>query len=87
MYAIALTKKAAKDRALLAAAGLEKKAKALLQLIADDPYATPPAYEKLVGDLKGMYARRINIRHRLVYMVLESEKTVKVLSMWSHYGE
>ena len=66
---------------------METKARALLHLLAEEPLRTPPACEKLVGDLKGCYSRRINIQHRLVYMVDEDNKIVKVLSMWSHYGE
>ncbi len=87
MYTILMTRKAQKDRALLKQAGLESKARALLGLLAEEPLRTPPACEKLVGDLKGCYSRRINIQHRLVYMVDEEQKTVKVLSMWSHYGD
>lgn len=87
MYTILLTRKAQKDRAYLKQAGLETKARALLSLLAEEPLRTPPACEKLVGDLKGCYSRRINIQHRLVYMVDEDNKTVKVLSMWSHYGD
>ncbi len=87
MYTILLTRKAQKDRALLKQAGLEKKARALLQLLLEDPLRSPPECEKLTGDLKGCFSRRINIKHRLVYMVDEEAKTVKVLSMWSHYGD
>jgi toxin YoeB len=87
MYAVLLTRKAQKDRALLKQAGLETKARALLALLTEEPLRTPPACEKLVGDLKGCYSRRINIQHRLVYMVDEEQRAVKVLSMWSHYDD
>jgi toxin YoeB len=79
------TKQAQKDAKNLAAAGLKTKAESLLAVLAENPYKTLPPFEKLVGDLSGTYSRRINIQHRLVYQVLEHEKTVKVLRMWTHY--
>ena len=79
------TKAAQKDAKNLAATGLKGKALALLEIIAENPFQNPPPYEKLVGDLTGAYSRRINIQHRLVYQVLEAEKIVKILRMWSHY--
>lgn len=87
MYRIVFAKKADKDKSMLKQAGLDGKAKRLLNLIAENPFCNPPEYEKLSGDLKGCYSRRLNIRHRLVYEVYEQEQTVKILSMWSHYGE
>lgn len=85
MYRIVYTKTAVKDIPRLKAAHLAEKAKALLDVIRENPYQTPPGYEKLVGDLDGLYSRRINRQHRLVYEVLEEEKTVKVISLWIHY--
>ena len=85
MYNIVYTKTALKDVPKLKAAGLGNKVKALLDVIRVDPYQSPPSYEKLVGDLKGLYSRRINIQHRLVYQVYEDEKTIKIVSLWSHY--
>ena len=79
------TKQAQKDAKRLAAAGLKTKAQELLNIIATDPFRTPPPFEKLIGDLRGAYSRRINIQHRLVYQVLEEERVVKVLRMWTHY--
>jgi Txe/YoeB family toxin of toxin-antitoxin system len=79
------TKQAQKDAKKLASSGLKPKAEELLALIAEDPYRKPPPFEKLIGDLEGAYSRRINIQHRLVYQVLEDEKVVKVLRLWSHY--
>jgi len=79
------TKAAQKDAKNLTAAGLKDKTLQLLQVLAENPFQNPPPYEKLVGDLTGAYSRRINIQHRLVYQVLEAEKIVKVLRMWSHY--
>jgi Txe/YoeB family toxin of toxin-antitoxin system len=64
----------------------KQKAQALLELLASDPYAQPPPYESLVGDLRGACSRRINIQHRLVYQVLEEQRIVKVLRLWTHYG-
>lgn len=85
MYSVVYYKKALKDIPKLKAAKLDKKAKALIELIKDDPFKNPPPYEKLQGDLRGAYSRRINIQHRLVYEVLEDEKIIKILSMWTHY--
>ena len=82
---LAYSKFALKDSKKLSAAGLKDKAQALLGLLEVDPFQNPPPYEKLVGDLKGVYARRINIQHRLVYEVFRKERTVRVLRMWSHY--
>ena len=66
-------------------ANLDKKAKALVDLISQNPYQIPPPYEKLIGELSGKLSRRINIKHRLVYQVFEEEKTIKIISLWSHY--
>jgi toxin YoeB len=79
------SKYALKDAKKISAAGLKDKARALLELLEIDPYQNPPPYEKLVGDLKGAYSRRINIQHRLVYEVFRKEKTVRILRMWTHY--
>lgn len=84
-WQLVYTKQAQKDAQKLAAAGLKDKAKALLAVIQENPYQTPPPYEKLVGDFAGAYSRRINIQHRLVYQVLQDEQMVKVLRLWSHY--
>ena len=85
MYKIVYTRTAAKDIPKLKAAHLADNAKALLEVIRNDPFQNPPPYEKLVGDLNGAYSRRINIQHRLVYQVYEEEQTIKVLSLGTHY--
>ena len=84
-WRVVYTKRAQKDAKKLAAAGLKSKTQALLELLAEEPLRHPPPFEKLIGDLKGAYSRRINVQHRLVYQVLEEEKVVKVLRLWSHY--
>lgn len=84
-WKLVYTKQAQKDAKKLASSGLKPKAQELLALIAEDPYRKPPPFEKLIGDLAGTYSRRINIQHRLVYQVLEDERVVKVLRLWSHY--
>ncbi|MEW7986831.1 MAG: Txe/YoeB family addiction module toxin [Candidatus Thiodiazotropha sp.] len=84
-WKIVYTKQAQKDAKKLAQSGLKSKAKKLLDIIERNPYQTPPSYEKLVGDLNGAYSRRINIQHRIVYQVIENEKTVKILRLWTHY--
>jgi Txe/YoeB family toxin of toxin-antitoxin system len=84
-WQLVYTKQAQKDAKKIAAGGLRSKAEQLLKLISENPFQTPPPYEKLVGDLSGAYSRRINIQHRLVYQVYEDQKVVKVLRMWTHY--
>ena len=84
-WRVVFTRQAQKDAKKLSSAGLQKKAKKLIQILRDNPYQVPPPYEKLLGDLAGAYSRRINIQHRLVYQVLNDEKIVKVLRMWTHY--
>lgn len=85
MWQLIFTKQAQKDAKKLTAAGLRAKAEKLLDILSENPYKTPPPYEKLLGDLSGAYSRRNNIKHRLVYQVLENEKIVKVLRLWTHY--
>jgi len=85
MYRVKLSKKANMDIKKLKLAELSEKARKLVDLLKENPYTIPPSYEKLVGDLEGMYSRRINIQHRLVYTVNEKEKVVRVLRMWTHY--
>lgn len=84
-WKVVYTKQAQKDAKKLAASGLKPKAEKLLKLIAADPFATPPRFEKLVGDLTGAYSRRINIQHRIVYQVLDEERIIKVIRLWTHY--
>ncbi|HVC16417.1 MAG TPA: Txe/YoeB family addiction module toxin [Rhodanobacter sp.] len=84
-WRVVFTKQARKDARNLASTGLKEKAQALLLVLAENPFQTPPAYEKLVGDLAGACSRRINIQLRLVYQVLQADRTVKVLRMWTHY--
>ncbi|MCK5508165.1 MAG: Txe/YoeB family addiction module toxin [Desulfobacterales bacterium] len=79
------TKQAIKDAKKLSASGLKSKAQKLLDVIKGNPYQNPPPYEKLVGDLKGTYSRRINIQHRLVYQVYKKEHAIKVIRLWTHY--
>ncbi len=85
IYSIVYDKKAVKEIPKLKAAKLDGKAKILIALIRENPYRLPPPYKKLQGDLQGAYSRRINIKHRLVYEVIEEEQSVKIISMWTHY--
>ena len=85
MWQIKISKEAEKDKKLLKAAGLMEKAKKLLNVLSVNPYQVPPSYEKLVGNLKGYYSRRINIQHRIVYRILDDTKTVVIHAMWTHY--
>ena len=84
-WQLVYTRQAQKDAQKLACAGLKAKAQTLLAILAEQPFQNPPPYEKLIGDLSGAYSRRINIQHRLVYQVLETDSVVKVIRMWSHY--
>lgn len=86
-YKLVYTKQAGKDAKKLASSGLKLKVLELLNIISENPYQNPPPYEKLIGDLNNAISRRINIQHRLVYEVLEEVKTIKVIRMWSYYGE
>ena len=85
MYKIQYHKNAVKEIEKLKMNKLDIKAKKLIDIIKENSYQNPPPYEKLTGDLKDYYSRRINIQHRLVYQVIEKEKTVRILSMWTHY--
>ena len=85
MWTLYYTKQAQKDARKLASSGLKTKAQQILTILQSDPWRTPPPFEKLVGDLTGAYSRRINIQHRLVYQVLETEKAVKILRLWTYY--
>ena len=84
-WTVVFTKQAQKDAKKLAAAGLREKAEFLIAVLSENPYQNPPPYEKLLGDLLGFYSRRINLQHRLVYSVIETESIVKVVRMWTHY--
>jgi Txe/YoeB family toxin of toxin-antitoxin system len=85
MWKIVFTKQAQKDARKISSAGLKTKAEDLLKILKSNPYQNPPPYEKLLGDLAGAYSRRINIKHRLVYQILEDEKIIKIIRMWTHY--
>ena len=86
-YKILYSKQALKDAKYLSSAKLDKKAKVLIDILKVNPLQNPPRYEKLLGNLDGSYSRRINIQHRMVYEVRESDKVVRISRMWSHYGE
>ena len=84
-WQLVYTRQAQRDAKKAARAGLRPKIESLLAILAEDPYRSPPSFEKLVGDLAGACSRRINIQHRLVYQILDEERIVKVLRMWTHY--
>jgi toxin YoeB len=84
-YKVVFSRQAAKDAKKIAQAGLKDKTIFLLSILEENPFKSPPPYEKLMGNLSGFYSRRINIQHRLVYEVFEDTKTVRVLRMWTHY--
>jgi Txe/YoeB family toxin of toxin-antitoxin system len=85
MYKLFFTKQAQKDAEKLKNNNLKNKAQELLEIISKNPFQNPPRFEKLIGDLDGAYSRRINIQHRIVYQVMEEEKIVKIIRMWTHY--
>jgi toxin YoeB len=87
IWEIALTKRALKDAKKISQSGLKNKVDKIIKILKTNPYQNPPSYEKLTGDLAGMYSRRINIQHRLVYEVDDENKRVKILMMWSHYDD
>lgn len=84
-WRLVYTKQAHRDAKKLSSSGLKSKAEELLAILAENPYRKPPPFQKLVGDLTGVYSRRINIQHRLVYQVSDEDRVVKVLRMWTHY--
>ncbi len=86
-YRLFFTKQAQKDAKKISQAGLKTQTEELLQILQHNPFSRHPPYEKLLGDLSGAFSRRINIHHRLVYQVYQKEKAVKVIRMWTHYGE
>ena len=85
MHRLVFTKQAQKDAQKISRAGLRHNVQKLLDLLEENPYKNPPRYEKLVGDLTGAFSRRINIQHRLVYQIIDDEKIVKIIRMWTHY--
>ncbi|WP_324171797.1 Txe/YoeB family addiction module toxin [Sulfurimonas sp.] len=86
-YKVIYSKQALKDAKKLSSASLDKKAKELIGLIKNNPFQKPPPYEKLVGNLSGSYSRRVNIKHRIIYEIIEDEKLVRISRMWTHYEE
>ena len=85
MWRVVFTKQAQKDAKKLSSAGLRPKAEKLIEILRENPYQTPPPFEKLLGDLSGAFSRRINIQHRLIYQIIDDEKVVKIIRMWTHY--
>lgn len=84
-YKIKFSKQAEKDKTKLKSSGLDKNCKKILTLMIEDPFCYPPTFEKLSGDLNGLYSRRINRQHRIVYEVCEENKEIHIIRMWSHY--
>lgn len=85
MYKIVYTKNALKYQKNIKHSNLGSKLKMLIDILKNNPYQNPPPYEKLENNLKGLFSRRINLKHRLVYEIFEEQKTIKILSLWSHY--
>jgi Txe/YoeB family toxin of toxin-antitoxin system len=85
IWKVVFTKQAQKDAKKLSTSGLKSKAEEIIDILKTNPYQNPPSYEKLVGDLSGAYSRRLNIQHRIVYQIINDDKIVKVLRMWTHY--
>lgn len=84
-WRLVFTNQAQKDAQKIAQSGLKTQANRLLDLLREDPYKSPPPYEKLIGDLSGAYSRRINLQHRLIYQILPDINIVKIIRMWTHY--
>jgi len=85
MWRVVFTKQAQKDAKKLSTAGLRPKTEKLIEILRENPNQTPLPFEKLLGDLSGAFSRRINIQHRLVYQILNDEKVIKIIRMWTHY--
>ena len=86
-YTIKFSKQAEKDKIKLKSSGLEKNCKNILMLMGKDPFCYPPPYEKLIGDLSGLYSRRINRQHCIVYEINEETNEIHILRMWTHYDK
>ena len=84
-WRLVYTRQAEKDAKKIAATDLKSKAEEIIQILRENPFQTPPPFEKLVGDFAGAYSRRINIQHRLIYQILNDKKVVKIIRMWTHY--
>lgn len=84
-WRVEFTRQAAKDARRVADAGLKPRVERLLAILRQDPFQSPPLFEKLVGDMAGAYSRRITIQHRLVYEIDVAERMVRVIRMWTHY--
>jgi Txe/YoeB family toxin of toxin-antitoxin system len=84
-WKVVFTKQAQKDAKKISSFGLKSKAEEIIEILRNDPYQTPPPYEKLIGDLSGACSKRLNIQHRIVYQIYNNEKIVKVIRMWTHY--
>jgi len=84
-WRVVFTKQAQKDAKKISSSDLKQKVEALINILRENPYQVPPPYEKLIGDLAGAYSRRINIQHRIVYQIMDEEKIVKIIRMWTHY--
>jgi Txe/YoeB family toxin of toxin-antitoxin system len=84
-WKVVFTRQAQKDAKKLSSSGLKSKAEEIIEILRQDPYQTPPPYEKLIGDLSGACSRRLNIQHRIVYQIYNDEKIVKMIRMWTHY--
>ncbi len=84
-WRIVFTKQAQKDAKKISVSNLKPKAEKIIKILRQNPFQTPPPYKKLIGDLAGAYSRRINIQHRIVYQVIDDEKIIKIIRMWTHY--
>ncbi len=84
-WKLVYAKQAQKDAKKISSANLNEKTLEVLKILETDPFKSPPPFEKLVGDLTGAYSRRINIQHRIVYQIYETEHIVKIIRMWTHY--
>lgn len=84
-WRIIFTKQAQKDAKKVSISNLKPKAEKIIKILSQNPFQAPPPYEKLIGDLAGVYSRRLNIQHRIIYQVIDDEKIIKIIRMWTHY--
>lgn len=88
MYKIVLTEQAQTDYAYFVKSGQAhtvKKIAAILEDIAAHPYTGIGKPEALKYELSGMWSRRINAEHRIIYKVLGEVVEVQIISMRYHY--
>ncbi|MCO5950623.1 Txe/YoeB family addiction module toxin [Mucilaginibacter flavidus] len=64
---------------------VQQKIQQLLNSIKETPYEGIGKPEPLKYGLSGLWSRRINLEHRIIYQVLEGNDRIKIYSLKGHY--